>query len=180
MDEMNPLPAGAAQDAEAAMRIVAAAEEVMDVWSMRRPRSAEPARPSLFLPNVALELRGKLRIPSERAYDVVAERFRALEHVALFRRSRDGDLVLAVPGALPTQAGKTWIAAALFVATLLSVLWVGATYAQSPGQDFNLLAGWPFAASMLGILVAHEMGHYVVARVLGVPASLPYFIPLPL
>jgi membrane-associated protease RseP (regulator of RpoE activity) len=158
---------------------VAAAEEAMDVWSVRRPLDTEPTKGSAFLPHVSLELRGKLRMPSERAYEVVAERFRALGHIALFRRSPDGDLVLAVPGALPTKVGQTRVAAALFAATLLSVLLVGAMSAQRPGQDFNLLAGWPFAAGLLGILVAHEMGHYVVARALGVPASLPYFIPMP-
>ena len=29
-------------------------------------------------------------------------------------------------------------------------------------------------------LFAHEMGHYLQARRYGVPASLPYFIPMPL
>jgi membrane-associated protease RseP (regulator of RpoE activity) len=32
---------------------------------------------------------------------------------------------------------------------------------------------------VLGILVAHEMGHYVVGKWWGAPVSLPYFIPMP-
>ncbi len=42
------------------------------------------------------------------------------------------------------------------------------------------LSGGPvFAATLMSILLAHEMGHYVVARRLGIDVSLPYFIPLP-
>jgi membrane-associated protease RseP (regulator of RpoE activity) len=42
------------------------------------------------------------------------------------------------------------------------------------------LSGGPvFAATLMTILLAHEMGHYVVARRHGVDVSLPYFIPLP-
>ncbi len=41
-------------------------------------------------------------------------------------------------------------------------------------------AGLPFAAALLGILFAHEMGHYVLARRYGVDATLPFFIPAPL
>jgi len=37
-----------------------------------------------------------------------------------------------------------------------------------------------FAGTILVILVAHELGHYVAARLHKVDASLPYFIPLPL
>jgi membrane-associated protease RseP (regulator of RpoE activity) len=33
---------------------------------------------------------------------------------------------------------------------------------------------------LLAILVTHELGHYVAARIHGVPASLPYFLPLPI
>ena len=37
-----------------------------------------------------------------------------------------------------------------------------------------------FSITLLSILVAHEMGHYTAARYHNIPASLPYFIPLPL
>jgi membrane-associated protease RseP (regulator of RpoE activity) len=42
-----------------------------------------------------------------------------------------------------------------------------------------LAGGAAFAATLMTILVCHEMGHYVVARRHGIDASLPYFIPLP-
>jgi membrane-associated protease RseP (regulator of RpoE activity) len=36
-----------------------------------------------------------------------------------------------------------------------------------------------FSATLLGILLTHEMGHYVAARIHRVDVSLPYFIPVP-
>jgi membrane-associated protease RseP (regulator of RpoE activity) len=39
--------------------------------------------------------------------------------------------------------------------------------------------GWKFAVPLLAILLAHEFGHYFAARYHRVPASLPYFIPVP-
>ena len=41
-------------------------------------------------------------------------------------------------------------------------------------------AGANYALGIMGILTCHEMGHYLQARRYRVPASLPYFIPLPL
>ncbi len=43
----------------------------------------------------------------------------------------------------------------------------------------ELALGIPFAATLLGILLAHEMGHYVAARIHRIRCSLPYFIPFP-
>ncbi|OGQ91303.1 MAG: hypothetical protein A2289_09740 [Deltaproteobacteria bacterium RIFOXYA12_FULL_58_15] len=40
-------------------------------------------------------------------------------------------------------------------------------------------AGLPFAITLMAILLAHEMGHFLTARRHGVDQSLPYFIPAP-
>ena len=46
-------------------------------------------------------------------------------------------------------------------------------------QPSRLLLGIPFSATLLGILFAHEMGHYLFCRYYGVRATLPFFIPAP-
>ena len=43
----------------------------------------------------------------------------------------------------------------------------------------RLLLGIPFSATLLIILLAHEMGHYLYCRYYGVRATLPFFIPAP-
>jgi hypothetical protein len=43
----------------------------------------------------------------------------------------------------------------------------------------RLEMGIPFSATLLGILLAHEFGHFVLAERNGVYATLPYFIPAP-
>lgn len=46
-------------------------------------------------------------------------------------------------------------------------------------QPSRLLWGIPFSATLLIILLAHEMGHYLLCRYYGVHATLPFFIPAP-
>jgi membrane-associated protease RseP (regulator of RpoE activity) len=43
----------------------------------------------------------------------------------------------------------------------------------------RLLDGIPFSASLMLILLAHEMGHYLMCVRYGVDATLPFFIPFP-
>jgi membrane-associated protease RseP (regulator of RpoE activity) len=43
----------------------------------------------------------------------------------------------------------------------------------------RLMLGIPFSATLLLILMAHEMGHYLYCRYYGVYATLPFFIPAP-
>ncbi len=90
------------------------------------------------------------------------------------------------------------IAILLFLLTLISTLAVGAQYASSyaAGQspDFDdffstyatllthpqlLLAGVPFAFTLIGILLAHELGHFFACRYYKISASYPYFLPAP-
>lgn len=42
------------------------------------------------------------------------------------------------------------------------------------------MAGAQLTVALLGILLAHEFGHFTFARIHKVPASLPMFIPLPI
>lgn len=90
------------------------------------------------------------------------------------------------------------IAILLFFLTLISTLAVGAQYASSYASgrspDFDelfstfaallahpqlLLAGAPFAFTLIGILLAHELGHFFACRYYGISASYPYFLPAP-
>ncbi len=69
----------------------------------------------------------------------------------------------------------------LFVATVVSTMMAGAFWhGFNPFASVgNILHGWQFSAVLLSILLAHEMGHYLTSRYHNVPASLPYFIPVP-
>ncbi len=72
---------------------------------------------------------------------------------------------------------------ALFLATIATTLWAGFTLsplaAGAPTPANVVAGGLPFAGSLIGILLAHEMGHYVLARRWRVRTTLPYFIPAP-
>ena len=77
--------------------------------------------------------------------------------------------------------------AILFTLTVFTVLWAGAYQTNTNPLvgplDFlvdeprSLWSGIPFAATLLGILVTHELGHYVLSRLHGVPTSLRLFVP---
>jgi membrane-associated protease RseP (regulator of RpoE activity) len=69
----------------------------------------------------------------------------------------------------------------LFSLTLMTTVLAGALQEgvnplKDPGQ---LYKGFPFAFALMGILLAHELGHYLVARKHGMDVTLPYFIPAP-
>ncbi len=70
-----------------------------------------------------------------------------------------------------TEIGRS---ALFFGLTLCSSTWAFRTFHGTTWSE-----GMRFAAALMTILVAHEMGHYVVARRHGFSLSLPIFIPFP-
>jgi len=100
----------------------------------------------------------------------------------------------------PARTRFPTIHVVLFLATVASTLWsgfelaviqtgitVGSPVAQGLGHAREVArfilevarAGLPFAGALVGILFAHEMGHYLMARRHRVDATLPFFIPAP-
>lgn len=68
----------------------------------------------------------------------------------------------------------------LFVASFVSVWVTSAWPAAAAGIETAWTDGLQFAAGLMAVLLAHEMGHYVVARRHGFALSPPWFLPLPL
>jgi membrane-associated protease RseP (regulator of RpoE activity) len=92
---------------------------------------------------------------------------------------------------------RYWLHLLLLVLTLITTSVVGAGLADgfAAGRPFRIedifgydlawsnpaymLRGLPFSLTLVGVLLVHEMGHYVAARYYHVDASLPYFLPVP-
>jgi Peptidase family M50 len=97
---------------------------------------------------------------------------------------------------------RYWLHIVLLLATIFTTLVVGARMEfnfehNQPAFSLNddevplfplrwmwaepsrVLLGVPFASTLMLILLAHEMGHYLCCRYYGVNATLPFFIPAP-
>jgi membrane-associated protease RseP (regulator of RpoE activity) len=71
---------------------------------------------------------------------------------------------------------RSWhLQALLFILTVFSTYYAGRT-----GLSSYRASGLLYSVAIMSILLAHEMGHYFMSRRYGVPATLPYFIPLPI
>ena len=136
-----------------------------------------------------MRYRGELVRDSVEAYDQLAEALRPYDITPLFRLEEGRQVILLVHGTVHSNPSKVWVNLLLFALTILSVLFAGAASSYSPvsknalSQIWELInhiwMGWPFAVSLLAILLAHEFGHYFVGRARGAAVTLPYFIPFP-
>lgn len=147
------------------------AVEVMDVSKV------EPA-PSARTPGT-LRLLGHLRVGAEEAYAYLSNHFRASGYTTLLRKEREGVEVVAIPGTLEIKPSRLWLAVLLFVITIISTMFVGGLTEEGGSITFNVGLGLAFSGALLAILVAHELGHFLVARRHGVAVSYPFFIPMP-
>ncbi len=102
-------------------------------------------------------------------------------------------------GQLVRPRERYWLHILLFLLTLLSTTIVGAAmqldfdrnvafdiehsldmYGWAWQRPALLLQGLPFSLTLLAILMAHELGHYLTALYYGLDASPPYFMPSPI
>ncbi len=104
--------------------------------------------------------------------------------------------VFDAPWARAHAKHRYWLHALLLLATFFTTTIVGAEMARCFARNIPfdtyfegfarmwrdpefLLAGLPFSVTLLTILMAHEMGHYLTARHYNVDATLPFFLPAP-
>lgn len=136
-----------------------------------------------------LRYRGQLLSEdSAEAYDQLAEALSPYNATPLFRIEDERQVIYIAPKQPEPKQDKVSTNIILFVLTVLSVMLAGAQVEGPIPDDFvgqllllarNIFTGWPFALSLLGILLAHELGHYFMSRYHKTPATLPYFIPFP-
>jgi membrane-associated protease RseP (regulator of RpoE activity) len=135
--------------------------------------------------------RGHLLLESEAAYERLSQLLKPYEITPLFRIEKNSPTIILVEGVIEPKPSNPWVNLVLFVITIFSVLLAGTLYGyQGPVSEDSLVmlryilgsiwTGWPFALSLLAILLAHEFGHYLAARYHRSAVTLPYFIPFPL
>lgn len=142
-------------------------------------------------------LQGVLRDDLDAASPEVLDAAAAWPGPVHFQPGADGvDVALVSAGDDPPA--RLWLHALLFLATVLTTLGAGALLAgRDPfatrileigdvavpyptGVHWSVLAiGASFAVPFLGVLLAHEMGHWAAARRHRIRATLPFFIPFP-
>jgi membrane-associated protease RseP (regulator of RpoE activity) len=142
----------------------------------------------------AVRFRGRLIESSDRAFDRLQPVFERAGMTLLLREESNKHVILGVDGLVEPRPSDARINVALFIITLLSVIYTGVvfanvyTYQASPsipdlsstaGIVHLIIGGLPFGFALMAILLAHEFGHYLAARYHKTSVTLPYFLPLP-
>lgn len=133
----------------------------------------------------SIRVRGRFLIDTARAYARLAPQCRARGYTLMFRREGDEAFIRIVEGVIRPSPNNVWVPLVLAVATIVSVLFSYVVFWETPDLTWtsirnSLGKGWAFTLSLLAIIVAHELGHYFVARHFGVAVTLPHLIPFPL
>lgn len=120
------------------------------------------------------------------------------------------DLPTVEEPSTPVARRRFTLPVILLLATCLSTFWAGAAHWNPTGyavlfyrtaaanwsqgakiaalneawaitaKEVSWRQGWLYMGVVLGLLLAHELGHFLMALRNRIPASLPYFIPLPI
>jgi membrane-associated protease RseP (regulator of RpoE activity) len=126
---------------------------------------------------------------SAELYDRLADSLAPHNIIPLFKIEDGRQAIYLAPKPAEPKKDRVSTNVILFALTVFSVMLAGVEVPAELCNDAtpailymlkNILTGWPFALSMLGILLTHELGHYFMSRHHKTPATLPYFIPFPL
>ena len=129
----------------------------------------------------AVRFRGRFLVDSGDCYDELRAIFEKQGFTPFIRMENGRLVIIGEPRVFVAERSDWRINAGLLIATIFATLLTGAFYnANSVDEMWHFWNGWPFALSIMLILGAHEMGHYIMARYHDVPVTLPYFIPLPI
>lgn len=151
-------------------------EQVFAIERLQRPTDEAEQR-------LVAQYVGQLTVSGEEAFEQVDAVLEKHDLFAQFSKldNENKHLITIVRERPNPKPRPWWPNALLFVLTVASLLFIGASI-QAGIDDRTTLRIWegiPYAASLMLILGAHELGHYFAARHHGVNVTLPYFIPMP-
>lgn len=129
-----------------------------------------------------IRFRGAFVCDLATEFDELRRRFEAHGYTPLIRKRKEDDEVflVALPHVFAKQPTRWAINLALFLATVVSTMYVGGQEGiAAQGLWPGILSGWPFSLCILLILGSHELGHYFAARYHNVSVTLPFFLPVP-
>ncbi len=145
----------------------------------------------------AVICRGKLRTNPEAAYQTIKDN---IEHyfgdrfLVMFQNSLSGKPFFALVPNSQKINGENYhkygplnrpiLALALLLITLFTTTIAGAQIANITDTALKsdpslLIKGLPYALALILILLSQELAHYLIIRFYKIPATLPYFIPVP-
>ncbi len=140
------------------------------------------------------EFYGQLTTSASDAVHALGDAFGALGFTPFLFHDGTSDVVIAYPFAATRPGPPRWGLSLFLLLLTLGLLTITGAIVQAAraGAHTSLslpavldaladhgAAGFTFAVSLLLILGAHEMGHYLTARRRHMSISLPYFMPAP-
>jgi membrane-associated protease RseP (regulator of RpoE activity) len=129
----------------------------------------------------SIQLAGTLLVEPSQALKALAGRLKQKELTPMLTK-RGGKTILILARLRPVdRSGRPSVNLLLFLITIFTTLYAGSLWQSEGFVDglAHLHRGIPFSFSLLFILGAHELGHFFVAKRMGIDATLPYFIPGP-
>ena len=176
-------------ESEASTQLIVIAKLRRALADLMRVESHQVIRP----PDTLIIFRGHVHNDGKVTFEEVSQRCASFGYTVMLRDGPGGGHeIVAIKGVTERKPGSIKVNIALFLLTLTTMLYIGTLNELDPAMlqglsGFQVLIvpltrihlGLPFAATLMGILLAHELSHYFVGRRYGSPVSLPYFIPFP-